>query len=179
MNSLVYLFLHCKSSGLVLNLFVNCASYALGLPELTFCPFNFFKASQMICNRRPKLVIFRYNIIVFVLLYLVNVAFSVIYLLVWFSLFINEFDFLFNLIWSLTFILVHLFTNLLLHDLFFVLLGLHINYLPYFGNEKWYLYNHFVTTFSLILTLYFYFLSVFFSLHCFWPMKREKKEVVT
>ena len=45
--------------------------------------------------------------------------------------------------------------------------------------EKWYLYNQFMTTFSLILTLYSYPLSTFFSLHWFWQIEREKKEVVS
>jgi len=39
--------------------------------------------------------------------------------------------------------------------------------------------DNLLTTFSLILTLYSYSLSSFFSLHWFWPMKKEKKEVVT
>jgi len=39
--------------------------------------------------------------------------------------------------------------------------------------------ENFLTIFSLILTLYVYSLSSLFSLHCFWPMKRERKEVVT
>jgi len=39
--------------------------------------------------------------------------------------------------------------------------------------------ENFLTTFSLILTFFSYFLSSFFSLNCFWPMKRERKEVVT
>jgi len=40
------------------------------------------------------------------------------------------------------------------------------------------LYYNFLTTFSLILTLYSYSLSSFFSLYCFGPMKREKMKVV-
>jgi len=39
--------------------------------------------------------------------------------------------------------------------------------------------DNFLTTFSLILALLYYSLSSFFSLHCFRPMKREKKEIVT
>jgi len=41
------------------------------------------------------------------------------------------------------------------------------------------IYNNFLTTFFLILTLNSYFISSFFSLHCFWPMKKERKEIVT
>jgi hypothetical protein len=40
------------------------------------------------------------------------------------------------------------------------------------------LYYNFLTTFSLILTLYSYSLSSFFSLYCFGPMRREKMKVV-
>jgi len=50
-----------------------------------------------------------------------------------------------------------------------------------FLNEKWYLYNHLVTTFgqpSLIFSLCSYPLSSFFSLYCFWPIRREKMKVV-
>jgi hypothetical protein len=34
--------------------------------------------------------------------------------------------------------------------------------------------DNFCTTFSLILTWHSYYLSYFFSLHCFWPIRREK-----
>ena len=40
------------------------------------------------------------------------------------------------------------------------------------------LYYNLLTTFSLILTLYSYYISSFFSLYCFGPMKREKMKVV-
>jgi len=40
------------------------------------------------------------------------------------------------------------------------------------------LYYNFLTTFSLILTLYSYSLSSFFSLYCFGPMRRGKMKVV-
>jgi len=40
-------------------------------------------------------------------------------------------------------------------------------------------YDNFLTIFSLILTLYFYSLSSFFSLYCFEPIEREKMKVVT
>jgi len=40
------------------------------------------------------------------------------------------------------------------------------------------LYYNFLTTLSLILTLYFYSLSSFFSLYCFGPMRREQIKVV-
>jgi hypothetical protein len=45
----------------------------------------------------------------------------------------------------------------------------------YFRYEKWYLYYHFVTTFSLILTLYFYSLSLPFSLSPLF-LTNEKRE---
>ena len=48
----------------------------------------------------------------------------------------------------------------------------------YFYNEKWYLYNYFLTTFSLILTFSSYSLSSFFSPYYFWPIKEEKTKVV-
>jgi len=45
--------------------------------------------------------------------------------------------------------------------------------------EKWYLYNYFcdnfLTTFSLIFTLFSYYLSSFFLVHYFWPIKKKEK----
>jgi len=43
--------------------------------------------------------------------------------------------------------------------------------------EKWYLHNHFVTTFSLILILYFYSLSLFFSPLFLINKKKKKKKL--
>jgi len=58
-----------------------------------------------------------------------------------------------------------------------------INIMPgyWLSNEKWYLYNHFITTFlqlSLSYSHYVLLLSFFFSLYYFGSMKREQMKVV-
>jgi len=49
--------------------------------------------------------------------------------------------------------------------------------LDHYMKEKWYLNIYFVTTFEQPSLSYLHF--DIFSLHCFWPIRREKKKVVT